>query len=279
MHFIKTTALLFSALVVLAAALPLQASRFGELDGNPGLRSASAMVISDDGSVIYGKDENTVRPIASITKLMAAMVILDSGVDMKEKITVTKEDRDLVQLTGSRLEYGATLSREQMIMLAVMSSENRAAAALGRTFPGGMNTFVKQMNAKAKQLGMNNSRFADPAGLSVKNQSTAADLSRMVTAAWAYPLIRKASTTTRLEVRPYAKRGPLVYGNTNRLLKNESWDIDVSKTGYIMEAGRCLVMRANIEGELISIVLLNSYGKLTPFGDSNRLRKWMLAGG
>jgi len=279
LHFIKTTALLFSALVVLAAALPLQASRFGELDGNPGLRSASAMVISDDGSVIYGKDENTVRPIASITKLMAAMVILDSGVDMKEKITVTKEDRDLVQLTGSRLEYGATLSREQMIMLAVMSSENRAAAALGRTFPGGMNTFVKQMNAKAKQLGMNNSRFADPAGLSVKNQSTAADLSRMVTAAWAYPLIRKASTTTRLEVRPYAKRGPLVYGNTNRLLKNESWDIDVSKTGYIMEAGRCLVMRANIEGELISIVLLNSYGKLTPFGDSNRLRKWMLAGG
>ena len=279
MHFIKTTVLLFSALVVLAAALPLQASRFGELDGNPGLRSASAMVISDDGSVIYGKDENTVRPIASITKLMAAMVILDSGVDMKEKITVTKEDRDLVQLTGSRLEYGATLSREQMIMVAVMSSENRAAAALGRTFPGGMNTFVKQMNAKAKQLGMNNSRFADPAGLSVKNQSTAADLSRMVTAAWEYPLIRKASTTTRLEVRPYAKRGPLVYGNTNRLLKNESWDIDVSKTGYIMEAGRCLVMRANIEGELISIVLLNSYGKLTPFGDSNRLRKWMLAGG
>lgn len=279
MHFIKTTVLLFSASVVLAAALPLHASRFGELDGNPGLRSASAMVISDDGSVIYGKDENTVRPIASITKLMAAMVILDSGVDMKEKITVTKDDRDLVQLTGSRLEYGATLSREQMIMLAVMSSENRAAAALGRTFPGGMNTFVKQMNAKAKQLGMNNSRFADPAGLSVENQSTAADLSRMVNAAWEYPLIRKASTTTRLEVRPYAKRGPLVYGNTNRLLKNESWDIDVSKTGYIMEAGRCLVMRANIKGELISIVLLNSYGKLTPFGDSNRLRKWMLAGG
>jgi D-alanyl-D-alanine endopeptidase (penicillin-binding protein 7) len=276
---IKTMALVSTALIVLAAAPPLQASRFSALDGHPGLRSASAMVISDDGSVIYGKDENTVRPIASITKLMAAMVILDSGVDMEEKVTVTRDDRDLVQLTGSRLEYGATLSREQMIMLAVMSSENRAAAVLGRTFPGGMNAFVKQMNAKAKQLGMNHSRFADPAGLSVENQSTAADLARMVNAAWEYPLIRKASTTTRLEVRPYSKRGPLVYGNTNRLLKNKSWDIDVSKTGYIMEAGRCLVMRAHIEGELISIVLLNSYGKLTPFGDSNRLRKWMLAGG
>ena len=134
------------------------------------------------------------------------------------------------------------------------------------------------MNAKASLLGMNNSRFADPAGLSVENQSTATDLSRMVTAAYQYPLIRKASTTTRFEVRPYKSRGPLVYGNTNRLLKNKRWDIDVSKTGYIMEAGRCLVMRARIEGELVSIVLLNSYGKLTPFGDSNRLRKWMLAG-
>ena len=207
MQLIKTMALVSTALIVLTAALPLQASRFSALDGSPGLRSASAMVISDDGSVIYGKDEDTVRPIASITKLMTAMVILDSGVDMQEKITVTRDDRDLVQLTGSRLEYGATLSREQMIMLAVMSSENRAATALGRTFPGGMNAFVKQMNAKAKQLGMNNSRFADPAGLSVENQSSAADLARMVNAAWEYPLIRKASTTTRLEVRPYARRG------------------------------------------------------------------------
>jgi len=276
MHPARISALALAALILFATQ-PLQASRFNDLDGNPGLRSASAMVISEDGSVIYEKDEDTVRPIASITKLMTAMVIIDSGVDLQEKITVTKEDRDLVQLTGSRLEYGATLTREQMIMLAVMSSENRAAAALGRTFPGGMDAFVKGMNAKAKLLGMNNSRFADPAGLSVDNQSSAADLANMVDAAYRYPLIRKASTTTRLEVRPYKSRGPLVYGNTNRLLKNESWDIDVSKTGYIMEAGRCLVMKARIEGELISIVLLNSYGKLTPFGDSNRLRKWMLA--
>jgi D-alanyl-D-alanine endopeptidase (penicillin-binding protein 7) len=260
-------------------ALPLQASQFTDLPGNPGLRSASVLVISEDGSVIYGKDEHTVRPIASITKLMTAMVILDSGVDLQEEITVTRDDRDLVQLTGSRLEYGATLSREQMIMLAVMSSENRAATALGRTFPGGMDAFVAAMNRKALELGMKNSRFADPAGLHVENQSTAADLARMVDAAQEYPLIRKASTTTRYEVRPYKGRGPLVYGNTNRLLKNKSWSIDVSKTGYIMEAGRCLVMQATIGGERIAIVLLNSYGKLTPFGDSNRLRKWMLAGG
>ena len=269
---------LYALLLNLLASLPLQASVFSDLNGEPGLRSASAMVIAEDGSVIYSKDAQTVRPIASVTKLMTAMVILDAGVDLDEKITVTKDDRDLIQLTGSRLEYGATLSRREMIMLSVMASENRAATALGRTFPGGMTAFVAAMNRKAAELGMRDSHFADPAGLSVDNRSTAADLALMVTSAYDYPLIRKASTTTRLEVRPYARRGPLVYGNTNRLLKNRNWDIDVSKTGYIMEAGRCLVMRARIEGELLSIVLLNSYGKLTPFGDSNRLRKWLLAG-
>jgi len=255
----------------------IQASHFTGLKGSPNLRSASALVIDAQGHVIYGKDIDTVRPIASITKLMTAMVILDSGLDLDEKVTVTKADRDLVQLTGSRLAYGATLPRREMILLAIMSSENRAATALGRTFPGGTKTFVSQMNKKARSLGMNQSHFADPAGLSAENKSTASDLVKMVTAAQAYALIKKASTTTRIEVRPYAKRGPLVYGNTNRLLKNKTWDIALSKTGYINESGRCLVMQANIEGERVSIVLLNSFGKLTPFGDSNRLRKWMLA--
>ena len=270
--------LIRSAFVVctMVLAVTAQASHFTGLQGNPQLRSASALVINEDGAVIYGKDVDTVRPIASITKLMTAMVIIDSGLDLGEKITVTKEDRDLVQLTGSRLEYGATLPRREMILLAIMSSENRAATALGRNWPGGMTQFIDAMNKKAAQLGMTNSHFADPAGLSVENTSTARDLIKMVTAANAYDLIREASTTTRIEVRPYAKRGPLVYGNTNRLLKNETWDIELSKTGYIMEAGRCLVMQANIEGEQVSIVLLNSFGKLTPFGDSNRLRKWML---
>ena len=264
------------AVCTMVLAVTAQASHFTGLQGSPQLRSASALVINEDGAVIYGKDVDTVRPIASITKLMTAMVIIDSGLDLGEKITVTKEDRDLVQLTGSRLEYGATLPRREMILLAIMSSENRAATALGRNWPGGMTQFIDAMNKKAVELGMTNSHFADPAGLSVENTSTARDLIKMVTAANAYDLIREASTTTRIEVRPYAKRGPLVYGNTNRLLKNETWDIELSKTGYIMEAGRCLVMQANIEGEQVSIVLLNSFGKLTPFGDSNRLRKWML---
>ena len=254
------------------------ASRFTDLEGSPNLRSASALVVDARGNIIYGKDVDTVRPIASITKLMTAMVILDSGVDLDERITVTKADRDLVQMTGSRLEYGATLSRREMILLAIMSSENRAASALGRTWPGGLEAFVAQMNAKAAELGMQHSHFADPAGLLVENQSTARDLNRMVNAALNYALIREASTTQRLEVRPYKNRGALTYANTNRLLKNESWDIALSKTGYINEAGRCLVMQATIEGEPVSIVLLNSFGKLTPFGDSNRLRKWMLAG-
>jgi D-alanyl-D-alanine endopeptidase (penicillin-binding protein 7) len=251
--------------------------KFTELQGDPRLRSASALVLDAEGNVIYGKDVDTVRPIASITKLMTAMVALDSGLDLEEKITITKEDRDLIRLTGSRLEYGATLTRREMILLAVMSSENRAASALGRNYPGGLAQFVAHMNRKARGLGMQNTRFADPAGLKGENVSTAADLALMISAADQYPLIRQASTTTRMDVRPYRGRGPLTYGNTNRLLKNRSWDIELSKTGYLNEAGRCLVMQARIEGEDVSIVLLNSFGKLTPFGDSNRLRKWMLA--
>ena len=268
-----------SGVLILLAAVSTSVyanPNFTHLEGNPGLRSASALVLDAKGDVIYGKDVDTVRPIASITKLMTAMVVLDSGVDLDEKITITRADRDLIRLTGSRLDFGATLSRRELILLAVMSSENRAAMALGRTYPGGMERFVDQMNHKARSLGMGNSRFADPAGLKADNVSTAKDLARMVAAAEDYPLITQASTTTRMEVRPYSNRGPLTYGNTNRLLKNKNWDIELSKTGYINEAGRCLVMQANIEGEDVSIVLLNSFGKLTPFGDSNRLRKWLL---
>jgi D-alanyl-D-alanine endopeptidase (penicillin-binding protein 7) len=252
-------------------------SKFAGLPGNPALKSASVLVMDEDGNVIYGKDVDTVRPIASITKLMTAMVIMDANLPLDEQITITKEDRDLIRLTGSRLEYGASLSRRELILLAIMSSENRAATALGRTYPGGMENFLAHMNRKARALGMQNSHFADPAGLKSENVSTAADLARMVAAAEQYPLITEASTTTRLDVYPYKGRGHLTYGNTNRLLKNKTWDIELSKTGYINEAGRCLVMNANIEGEEVSIVLLNSFGKLTPFGDSNRLRQWMLS--
>ncbi|WP_116368850.1 D-alanyl-D-alanine endopeptidase [Parahaliea mediterranea] len=261
-----------------SSAAQAGASKFSGLNGNPGLRSASALILDAEGNIIYGKDTDTVRSIASITKLMTAMVVLDAGLDLNEPITITRDDRDAVRLTGSRLDYGATLPRREMILLAVMSSENRAASALGRNYPGGLGAFVEAMNAKAKSLGMTHSHFADPAGLRTENVSTAADLARMVAAADDYDLITEASTTQRMEVRPFRNRGPLTYGNTNRLLKNANWDIALSKTGYINEAGRCLVMKANIDGEELSIVLLNSFGKLTPFGDSNRLRKWLLAG-
>ena len=270
-----------SLAIVLITAIPAVASadssKFVGLKGDPNLRSASAIVLDGNGDIIFSKDTDTVRSIASITKLMTAMVILDAQLDLEEELTITKADRDLIRLTGSRLDAGAKLTRRELLLLALMSSENRAATALGRTYPGGMDKFVAQMNRKAKSLGMNNSRFADPAGLRTENLSTANDLAKMLTAAKGYPLITQATTTLRDEVRPYSRRGPLNYVNTNRLLKNTQWDIELSKTGYINEAGRCLVMQANIEGEPISIVLLNSFGKLTPFGDSNRLRQWMLA--
>lgn len=242
------------------------------------LRSASVLVSDLSGHQVYGKDSEEPMPIASITKLMTAMVILDAGLPLDQRITITKQDRDLIQLTGSRLKYGASLTRRQLVKLALMASENRAARALARTYPGGRQAFVRAMNEKAKALGMGRSRFIDAAGLDPGNVASARDLLKMVLAAREYPLIQEATTSRSMSVRPYKKLGPLRFGNTNRLLKSEHWDIDLSKTGYINEAGRCLVMQANIEGHPLVIVLLNSFGKLTPFGDSNRIRKWIEAG-
>jgi D-alanyl-D-alanine endopeptidase (penicillin-binding protein 7) len=239
------------------------------------LRSEHVLVMDRFGNEVYAKGADDPVPIASITKLMTAMVILDSGLPLDEPVTITREDRDLLKLTGSRLAYGATLSREEMVRIALMASENRAASALARTYPGGKEAFVRAMNAKAKELGMHQSRFADSTGLHAGNRATARDLERMVRAAYRYPLIREATTTERALVHPYTNRGPLRYGNTNRLLRNERWRIELSKTGYINESGRCLVMHADIAGQPLVIVFLDAFGKLTPFGDSNRLRDWI----
>jgi len=242
------------------------------------LRSASALILDQSGNEVYARDVDKPQPIASITKLMTAMVILDGSVPLHEKIVITKDDRDLIRLTGSRLKYGATLTREELVRLALMASENRAANALARTYPGGRQAFVEAMNRKAEALGMANSRFADPAGLDAGNVASARDVAKMVRAARGYPLIRQATTTRSMSVRPYKGRGELRFGNTNRLLKNGAWDIELSKTGYINEAGRCLVMQAEIADQQLVIVLLNSFGKLTPFGDSNRIRQWIERG-
>lgn len=272
-----TKAMCFVLVLFVTVTAAAKNSKFSALEGSPGLRSASAIVLDSHGNVIYGKDVNTVRSIASITKLMTAMVVLDADLDLDKNIAIANGDRDLIRKTGSRLSVGATLTRRELLLLALMSSENRAATALGRTYPGGLESFVTAMNNKAVGLGMNSSHFADPAGLNADNVSTASDLTKMLTAAQRYPMITASTTTTRHDVRPYSSRGPLTFNNTNRLLKNKTWDIELSKTGYINEAGRCLVMKTTIEGEEVSIVLLNSFGKLTPYGDSNRLRKWMLA--
>jgi D-alanyl-D-alanine endopeptidase (penicillin-binding protein 7) len=239
------------------------------------LRSASVLIIDKAGNELYSKKSQQPRPIGSITKLMTVMVILDAKLSLDEKIPITKQDRDLIKLTGSRLKYGATLSRGDLLNLALMASENRAASALARTYPGGTEAFIKAMNTKAQALGMTQSQFTDPAGLEADNVASPHDLALMVSAASRYPEIEAATTRLKMDVRPYPKKGALTFGNTNRLLKNRAWNISLSKTGYINEAGRCLVMQAEMKGKELIIVLLNSFGKLTPFGDANRIRKWI----
>ena len=248
---------------------------------NPGrlqLKSTAALVVDRFGNELYSKNADKARPIASITKLMTAMVILDSPLPMRQQLVITDQDRDLLRMTGSRLKPGATLTREQLVKLALMSSENRAASALARTFPAGRKRFIYAMNKKALALGMRNTKFTDPTGLDVGNSSTPRDLYKLVQAAMRYPFIRKATTSRSAQVYPYLKKGKLRFGNTNRLLGSDSWDISLSKTGFINEAGRCLVMQAEVSGQELTIVLLNSYGKLTPYGDSNRIRKWVEKG-
>jgi D-alanyl-D-alanine endopeptidase (penicillin-binding protein 7) len=258
------------------ASQAVKASRWSKLNPNKlQLRSDAVLVLDRNGAEVYARHVNDPRPIASITKLMTAMVILDSGLDLQERITITKDDRDLIQLTGSRLRQGAVLTRKQLLQLALMSSANRAANALARTWPGGKAAFVAAMNKKAAALGMRASHFRDPAGLDPGNVASARDAARMVRAATAYPLIRHATTTRSASVRPWKRRGELRFVNTNPLVRKGNWDIQLSKTGYINESGRCLVMQAEVDDQPLTIVLLDSFGKLTPYGDSSRIRKWI----
>jgi len=249
------------------------------------LRSSSALVQdAGTGEVVFGKNADAVVPIASITKLMTAMVTLDRGLDLDERITLSREDAVGMKGARSRLRTGLSIKRGDLLLLALMSSENRAAAALGHSYPGGLEAFVDAMNAKAAVLQMNESRFVEPTGLSPANVSTAGDLAKMVRAAHEYPLIREFSTKNRATVQAttMSKRGtrtlPLQYGNTNGLVRSSYWDIELSKTGYISEAGRCLVMHVRLAEKDLIVVLLDSWGKHSRIGDANRIRKWLESG-
>ncbi len=238
------------------------------------LKSSVALVIDQETKeVLLSKNDNAVLPIASLTKLMTGMIISQAKLPMDEPVTITQDDVDTEKGSRSRLAVGATLTRGEMLHLALMSSENRAAHALGRTYPGGLTAFVTQMNLKARLLGMTDTRYVEPTGLSSNNQSSARDLATLVNVAHADPLLRELSTSPGYEVAVGHKT--LQYNNTNGLVKNPTWDIGLQKTGYISEAGRCLVMQTQVAGRKIIMVFLDSAGKFSRLGDAERVRHWV----
>ena len=257
-----------------------KAPSFGQIAGLHGasdpldLKSSVAFVMDQDTQeVLFRKNELAVLPIASITKLMTGLLISESKLPMDEMITISQDDVDMEKGSSSRLRVGTELSRGELLHLALMSSENRAANALGRTYPGGLPTFVSLMNARAKMLGMADTRYAEPTGLSSKNQSSARDLATLVDFASGNPTMRELSTSTGYEVE--VGHRTLQYNNTNRLVKNPAWDIGLQKTGYITEAGQCLVMQAKVAGRKLIMVFLDSAGKFSRIADAERVRRWV----
>ncbi len=245
-----------------------------------GSRSVLIVDLKDD-VVLYGKNVDERRSIASLTKLMTAMVVLDARQEMTEQVKITDDDKDFIKFTRSRLKVGAHLTRRDLLYLALAASENRSAHALARAYPGGKVSFIAAMNRKAKALGMTSTRFSDSSGLSASNTSTARDLLKMVRAAHDYPIIRNMTTISRGYVRNDGGHSGhyLKFKNTNRLLSRDHWDINISKTGYIKESGYCLVMHARLIDRPVAIILLNSHGKFSKFADANRVRRWLVHGG
>jgi D-alanyl-D-alanine endopeptidase (penicillin-binding protein 7) len=238
------------------------------------LKSTSALVLDQKtGELLFQKKPEVIRSIASLTKLATAMVVLDAKLDLDELITITQADVDTIKNSRSRLAVGSSLTRGQALLLALMSSENRAAHALGRTYPQGIEAFVAAMNVKARSLGLKETRFVDPSGLSETNVSSAKDLAQLVQAAYRYPEICEFTTCDEATIT--SKGRSVVFHNSNRLVRSPNWEIGLSKTGFISEAGRCLVMQAWVAQRSVVIVLLDSVGKLTRFGDANRIKTWM----
>jgi D-alanyl-D-alanine endopeptidase (penicillin-binding protein 7) len=242
--------------------------------GDPALKSSSALVIDQSsGVVLFEKNADAQLPIASITKLMTAMVALDAKPNLSETLTISQDELDVVKGTHSRLRVGTQLTREEMLRLALMASENRAAAVLSRYYLGGREEFVAAMNRKAAALGLTDTHFEDPTGLTASNVSSARDLTKLVAAAHSYPLIREFSTTSEYQVTVAGR--PTAFHNTNSLVRNDDWEIGLSKTGYINEAGKCLVMQAWLNNKPLIIVLLDSWGKQTRIADANRIKRWI----
>jgi D-alanyl-D-alanine endopeptidase (penicillin-binding protein 7) len=241
------------------------------------LKSSVALVIDQDTQeVLFSKNDHAVLPIASLTKIMTGVIISNSNLSMDEVLTVTQDDVDTEKGSSSRLRVGTSLTRGELLHLALMSSENRAAHALGRTYPGGLKTFVGLMNAKATMLGMKDTRYVEPTGLSSLNQSSAQDLATLVMAAHADPVLRELSTSSGYQVA--VGRQTLQYNNTNRLVRSPNWDIGLQKTGYISEAGQCLVMQTKIAGRKLIMVFLDSAGKYSRLADAERVRRWVESG-
>jgi D-alanyl-D-alanine endopeptidase (penicillin-binding protein 7) len=240
------------------------------------VKSPKAIVYdAESGDIIYQKKAHEKSSIASLTKLMTAMVIIDSNLDLDKKITITKNDFDKIKGTTSRLWLGSELSRKELLSIALIASDNRAASAISNSYPGGKKAFVQAMNVKAKQLGMDDTLFADPTGLDKNNISTAIDLVKMTQAAQQYPLIRELSTLSYYEAHIKNKKIKLNYNNTNLLVRQGLWNIDISKTGYIREAGKCLIMQTTVMDKPIIMVFLKSYGKYTRTADAKRVKKWL----
>lgn len=245
-------------------------------DGNPFLRSQAFLVQEQNtGDILLEKNSDAVLPIASITKLMTAMVVLDARLDLRQELSVNEDDVDTLRHSRSRLTIGTVMTREDMLRLALMSSENRAASALARHYPGGTAAFVEAMNRKALSVGLKDTHFYDSTGLNAGNVSSPRDLARMVAAASQYPLIREFSTSTEYTV--FLNGRPRTYHNTNALVSAPDWSIGVSKTGFINESGKCLVMQAWFNQKPMIIVLLDSWGRLTRIGDANRIKRWIEA--
>jgi len=263
----------FIAMSLLALAVVSTAGFARELR-QPALKSQAALVVDQQsGEILLGKNMESKLPIASLTKLMTAIVTLDAELDPDEPVTISKADVDRLRGSHSRLQVGTTLTRDDLLHLALMASENRAASAITSSYPGGKDSCVLAMNLKAQLLGMSGTRFEDGTGLSGRNVSTAQDLAKLVQAAHAYPKIRDYTTSTSYQVK--IGRRAMRFGNTNNLTRSSRWDIGLSKTGYIAEAGRCLVMQVTLAERSIIIVLLDSWGKYTRVGDATRIRQWL----